>query len=377
MRFEPTVYDPFVNVTTRPTVLSLNRESTQSIEVQQYIIDSPFTNLCHPTVWEERYGNVSPVMKFPSAILRQCWFLAGPTAVGKSELALLLAQQLNGEILSLDSMAIFRRMDIGTAKPDARQQATVRHHLIDLVEPHEEFSTAQYMSAAIRSCEDILQRQKTPIFAGGTGLYLRAVLRGVFEGPAADWDYRHSMTEKARENGPNWLHQQLTLVDPVAAQRLHPNDERRLVRALEIHQITGQPASALQQEEPLPIEERPRHVYWLHPPRAWLADRINRRVDLMFESGFEQEVRDLLASPLPPGRTARQALGYREVIDWLEGRIGTRAEAIELIKTRTRQFAKRQHTWFRNLEECHEIAISGSESPEELCDKIRNHSKSE
>ncbi|HWL07806.1 MAG TPA: tRNA (adenosine(37)-N6)-dimethylallyltransferase MiaA [Planctomicrobium sp.] len=309
-------------------------------------------------------------MRFPVSLLRECWFLAGPTAVGKTALALHLAERVNGEIVSLDSMAIFKRMDIGTAKPNAKQQEQVPHHLIDLVEPHEEFSTAQYLSAARECCEQIVQRRKVPVFVGGTGLYLRALLRGVFEGPAADWDFRNNLMEQAQENGSDWLHQQLQQVDPVTAQRLHPNDERRLIRAIEIHHLTGQPASVLHQEYPLPLNERPTQVVWLHPPRDWLSDRINRRVDQMLEEGLEQEVRDLLASPIPPGRTARQALGYREMIDHLEGRIETLEETRTLIQTRTRQFAKRQHTWFRNLEECREVCITGTETTEELCAQV-------
>ncbi|SFH61873.1 tRNA (adenosine(37)-N6)-dimethylallyltransferase MiaA [Planctomicrobium piriforme] len=309
-------------------------------------------------------------MKFPLELLQRCWFLAGPTAVGKSELSLQLAEQLGGEILSLDSMAIFRGMDIGTAKPAARQQQRVPHHLIDLVEPHEEFSTAQFLVAAEQACREICERGRVPIFVGGTGLYLRAVLRGVFEGPPADWKFRDELTAQAAGQSPDWLHEKLRQIDPATADRLHPNDSRRLVRALEIVHLTGQLPSVLQQEHPLPVEQRPRHIYWLHPPRAWLADRINRRVDAMFELGLEEEVRSLLDRQHPPGRTARQALGYREMIDYLEDRLPSLDETRQLIQTRTRQFAKRQHTWFRNLEECREVAIEGTESVDELCDRL-------
>jgi len=316
-------------------------------------------------------------MKFSTSLLRQCWFLAGPTAVGKSELALHLAAHLNAEILSLDSMAIFRGMDIGTAKPDSRQQQMVPHHLIDLIQPDDEFSTAQYLQAAMACCDELLSRGKTPLFVGGTGLYLRALLRGVFEGPPADWKFRTQLSEQAARHGTGWLHRQLQEIDPVSAARLHPNDERRLIRSLEIAHLTGQPASTLQQEIPLPVEERTEHVYWLHPPRDWLADRIDRRVDQMFELGFEQEVRTLLKSAHPPGRTARQALGYRELIEWIEAgpqdaEFRGLEPVTEQIKTHTRQFAKRQETWFRNLEECREVAIDGTETPEELCGRILN-----
>jgi tRNA dimethylallyltransferase len=309
-------------------------------------------------------------MKFPLEVLQQCWFLAGPTATGKSALSIHLAERLNGEILSMDSMAVYRGMDIGTAKPDRVQQKQVPHHLIDLIDPHEEFSTAEYLPRALNACEDILNRGRTPIFVGGTGLYLRALLRGVFEGPPADWDYRQRIDMEALQQKPGWLHDQLHRVDPVSAARLHRNDARRLVRALEIHHITGQPASALQQEHALPEEVRPRHVFWLHPPRVWLADRIDQRVEAMFAQGLEQEVRGLLASASPPGRSARQALGYRETIEWVEGRLPSLEATISLIQAGTRQFAKRQHTWFRNLEECREIMITGDESPEDLSSSL-------
>lgn len=309
-------------------------------------------------------------MKFPLELLQRCWFLAGPTAVGKSALSLALARELNGEILSLDSMAIYRHMDIGTAKPDASQQQQVPHHLIDLIFADEEFSTSRYLEEALKASEAIVSRGKTPIFVGGTGLYLRAILRGVFEGPAADWDYRHQLESTAAEQPADWLLSQLQAVDPVTAARFHANDTRRLIRALEIHHLTGIPASQLQQEHPLSEEDRPKNVYWLHPPRDWIRHRIDKRVVQMFEQGLESEVRDLLNSAHPPGRTASQALGYRETIDWIEGRLGSEAETIELIQTRTRQFAKRQHTWFRNLVECHDVLITESETEQTLIEKF-------
>jgi tRNA dimethylallyltransferase len=303
-------------------------------------------------------------MKLPRELLQQCWFLVGPTAVGKSELALRVAERHDAEILSLDSMAIYRGMDVGTAKPTPEQQARVPHHLIDLAEPHEEFSTARYLQQAEAACLNVLERGRRPLFVGGTGLYLRAVLRGVFEGPAADWEFRRELEAEAAQRPAGWLHAELQAVDLESARRLHPHDTRRLVRALEIHHVTGTPASRLQREQPLPEEQRPRHVYWLHPERAWLYARIDRRVERMFEAGLEEEVRRLHQLSPPIGRTAKQALGYREVIDWLEGRIETREETVELIQTRTRQFAKRQYTWFRNLDECREVPFAAESSTE-------------
>lgn len=299
-------------------------------------------------------------MKFPLPLLQSCWIIAGPTASGKSALGIALAERIGGEVVSLDSMAIFREMDIGTAKPTLAEQQNIPHHLIDIVDPHEDFSTAQYLNCAIEVAQQIVERGHVPIFVGGTGLYLRAMLRGVFEGPPADWAYRQQLTEAASTQESDWLHRQLLQVDPVSAARLHPHDTRRLVRALEIQHITGEPASRLQQETPLPPEERPQHVYWLHPDRDWLYARINQRVDEMLQQGFEEEVCTLQRRQPPLSRTARQALGYRELLDWMDGNIPDRETAIELIKTRTRQFAKRQHTWFRNLVECQEIPLTST-----------------
>lgn len=296
--------------------------------------------------------------------------LARVAKVGKTATGLALAQRIDAEILSLDSMAIYRGMDIGTAKPSAAEQTQVPHHLIDIVDPWEEYSTAEYLHAAEATCRELAARGKVPLFVGGTGLYLRAILRGVFEGPSADWEFRHRLMREAAAPGADSLHERLRQVDPESAARLHPNDERRLVRALEIHHLTGRPASALQQQTPRPLDERPAHVYWLEPPRAWLHDRINQRVDVMLEQGLIEEVERLLSVDPPLGRTARQGLGYKEVIDFLEGRIPSCEELADTIKTRTRQFAKRQHTWFRNLEECRAIAITGEESPEDIAEML-------
>lgn len=310
-------------------------------------------------------------MKFPVEILNQCWFIAGPTASGKSALGLQLAQEIGGEIISLDSMAIYRQMDIGTAKPSPDEMKIVPHHLIDIIEPHEDYSTAQYLTASLEACQAILNRGNIPIFVGGTGLYLRAILRGVFEGPPADWDYRRKLQDEARLENANWLHSQLHQVDAASAARLHPNDQRRLIRALEIHYLTGTPASVLQAEKPLPEGERPRNVYWLEPERDWLYRRINDRVDLMINRGLEREVRELLTGIPPIGRTARQGLGYREMIDWIEGRLPSLTDTVTLIQTRTRQFAKRQHTWFRNLVECNAIHLPPEHSQDKAMEVLR------
>ena len=317
-------------------------------------------------------------MRFAPDLLRRCWFLAGPTACGKSDVALELAERLLAErglaieIVSLDSMTLYRRMNIGTAKPTAEECLRVPHHLFDILEPSQEFSVAEYLVEAERVCREIIAHGSTPLFVGGTGLYLRSLLRGVFEGPAANEELRKRLESEVALDGVDALHRRLQQLDPNTAERLHPNDLRRVVRALEVIELTGQTMSAQHREEPLPLDQRPANVVWLSPPRDWLYRRINQRVEAMLDAGWLDEVRSLLAEPQPLSDTASQALGYKELIEHLRGERSL-AETIELIQTRTRQFAKRQHTWFRNLEECRSLPITGDESPAEVTAIVVGH----
>ena len=308
-------------------------------------------------------------MHLPLEILQRSWILAGPTAVGKSAVALNLAERLGAEIVALDSMTVYRGMDIGTAKPSREDQARVPHHLLDVIDPHEEYSLAEYLRAAAVACEGIVSRGHIPLFVGGTGLYLRGLLRGLFEGPAADWGIRQELEELEKTRGVGTLHQRLHSVDPDSAAWLHPNDLRRIIRALEVFRITGEPLSVLQQQATLPPEQRPTHVYWLEAPRDWLHERINLRVEVMFSAGLVDEVRGLLAAPQGLGRSARQGLGYKEVLDHLDGLLNLPA-TVETLQIRTRQFAKRQHTWFRNLPECAAWPIHGDESPLQIAELL-------
>ena len=310
-------------------------------------------------------------MRFAPELLHCCWFLAGPTACGKSDIALELAERLRTErgltieIVSLDSMTLYRRMNIGTAKPSDEERRRVPHHLFDVLEPSQDFSVAEYLVAAEQVCREIVTRGGTPLFVGGTGLYLRSLLRGIFEGPPANDKLRQRLESEAARDGADALHRRLQQLDPHTAERLHPNDLRRVMRAIEVLELTGQPLSAQHREEPLPLDQRPANVMWLSPPRDWLYNRINRRVEAMLAAGWLDEVRSLLAEPQPLSQTASQALGYKELIEHLRGE-RTLAETVELIQTRTRQFAKRQHTWFRNLEECRPLPLTGAESPPEI-----------
>ncbi|MFT4558145.1 MAG: tRNA dimethylallyltransferase [Planctomycetaceae bacterium] len=319
--------------------------------------------------------------QFSVELLRQCIFLAGPTAVGKTDATMELVSRIPKiEIVSLDSMCIYRRMDIGTAKPSRELQQHIPHHLLDIRDPHEEFSVAEYVEAARSACQEIAARGGVPLFSGGTGLYLRAVLRGVFEGPPADWEIRNRLQAQADEAAERddhfWLMRQLERVDPDAAMRLHPNDQRRIIRAIEVFELTGSTLSSQQKQHPLAEDQRPPHVYWLSPDRDWLHDRINQRVTTMFEAGLVDEVRELMKCDSPIGKTASQGLGYKEVIDGLAGdsdhelTTEDRDAIVELIQTRTRQFAKRQHTWYRNLEECVEVQVASDDSPIQVGDRL-------
>jgi tRNA dimethylallyltransferase len=294
-------------------------------------------------------------MSFPPVDAR-CWFLTGATASGKSALALALAERLAAEILSLDSMAVYRGMDIGTAKPTAEDRRRVPHHLVDLVDPSEEFSIADYVAAAHRAVANVLSRNKTVLFVGGTPLYLKALLRGLFVGPVADWDFRRRMEQIIESEGEQALHARLAAVDPNAAEKLHPNNRRRVIRALEVFDQTGTPLSALQQEfdKARPAEQC--RCFALDRPREELVARIAARVDAMFTAGLVDETRQLLAAHGSLSRTAGQAVGYREVIEHLLGQRDL-PETVDLVKLRTRQFAKRQMTWFRSLSECRTIAL--------------------
>ena len=214
------------------------------------------------------------LMEKNSDLLRHCWFLAGPTAGGKTATALALAEFLDAEIVSMDSMAVYRRMDIGTAKPTREERSQVPHHLIDIVDPHEEFSVSDYVQQASQVAGEIAGRSRTPLFVGGTGLYLRSMLRGVFEGPDADWELRRSLERQADEKGNDWLLEELRKVDAPTAACLHPNDVRRVIRAIEVFNVTGQPLSIQHDHKPLPKEEQPAAVFWIHPPPSWLNFHI-------------------------------------------------------------------------------------------------------
>ena len=301
--------------------------------------------------------------------LNDCWFLTGATASGKTTVGMELAEALHAEVVSLDSMAVYRGMDIGTAKPCREQQDRVPHHLLDLVEPSESFSLAQYLETAHQVVQDIQSRGRQPMFVGGTPLYLKSLLRGVCEGPPADPDFRQQVEAEVKRVGMEALRQRLAQVDPLSAAKLHPNDMRRMIRALEVYKLTGTPMSHYQ----LQFEETSRSVckrlFILSWPRTDLHNRINARVDAMFDAGLVEEVRGLLEDHGEFSDTAIQGVGYREVIRHLQGEFDL-SEAIKLTQARTRQFARRQETWFRGLNEGQWISCDSASDNKSVAQRI-------
>ncbi|MCY4569308.1 MAG: tRNA (adenosine(37)-N6)-dimethylallyltransferase MiaA [Candidatus Poribacteria bacterium] len=272
--------------------------------------------------------------------------LLGPTAVGKTEIAIQLAQRLNAEIVSVDSRQIYRQMDIGTAKPTAEEQRAARHHLIDCVDISEAFSVADYQSLVDVAITDIQNRGKRVLLVGGAGLYFRVIVDGLFEGPGADPSLRKRLETEAAQLGVDALHKQLQTCDPESADRIHPNNLVRVIRALEVYELTGTPMSELQQQWQPEKQRYPFIAFGLTMPRALLYRRIEQRVDVMLANGLIAEVELLLAAGYARDSVALQSFGYRELIAYLDGDC-TYLEAISQLKQNTRRFAKRQLTWFR------------------------------
>jgi tRNA dimethylallyltransferase len=299
--------------------------------------------------------------------------LTGPTACGKSALALELAERIGGEIVAMDSMTVYRGMDIGTAKPSAADRARVPHHLLDAFDPWESATVAWWLAAVDAACADISKRGKVAIFVGGTPFYLKSLLHGLFPGPPADAELRKKLESEAERDGKDQLHARLAAVDAKTAARLHPNDVRRVVRALEVFELTGKPISSWQttwdtaafagdapSAAPAPIP-----AVVLELPRDELYRRIDSRVKSMLDAGWLDEVRRLRALPKPLSREAGQALGYRELFDHLDGRAGWE-ETTTLIHTHTRQFAKRQLTWFRHLRQCKPVPADSADAADQV-----------
>jgi tRNA dimethylallyltransferase len=289
--------------------------------------------------------------------MQDVFILTGPTGSGKSELGLTLAERLGAEIVAMDSMTLYRGMDIGTAKPAAADRRRVPHHLVDVLEPWESASVAWWLGRALERCQDIQGRGHRVLFVGGTPLYLKALLRGLFDGPPANAEIRRRLETEAAVLGKQALHDRLAQLDGQTAARLHPNDQRRVIRALEVFETTGRPISDFQQQWSRQIDsaDSSARCLWLDLPRSELYARINARVQRMIDGGLVDEVRVLRKLRQPLSKEASQALGYKELFAYLDGQT-TLEQAIQCIQTRTRNFAKRQITWLRHLPECRPVS---------------------
>jgi len=288
-----------------------------------------------------------------------------------------LAKDLGAEIISIDSMKVYRRMNIGTAKPPKEARAQVRHHLIDIIEPSDSFSVRSFLDNALEAIRQIRSRNKPVVAVGGTALYIKALLYGLFEGPAADKQMRAELRARAETQGLDQLYRQLTQVDPEAAVRIHQNDARRIIRALEVYELTGRPISSFQKQWDVPATSHERRatsddwtIIGLRRDKAEENKRINARVKRMIAAGLVDEVKSLLGEEKPLSPQARCAIGYAEIIDHLSGKT-TLEDAIELIKKNSRRLAKSQRTWFKTFRNVHWLDIGPEESDEKILDLVR------
>lgn len=293
----------------------------------------------------------------------------GCTASGKSEAASCLAQRLGAEIVVGDSMKVYRRMDVGTAKPSLAHQSKVRYHLIDVAEPSESFSAKRYAELADKAIADIVSRGKRVIVAGGTALYLKALVEGLFEGPSADEEFRRQFRERAQRDGLAAMHAELARIDPPTARQVHPNDMRRVERAMEVFTLTGTPISVLRTQWGSTRPDYEVHYVGIRRPNDLASIRINSRVVRMVENGLVNEVRALLAEPKPLSMQARQAVGYAEIIAHLNSQMSLE-DATEQIKINSRHLAKSQRTWFRQFRPAQWFDVEPDESAEALCERI-------
>jgi tRNA dimethylallyltransferase len=271
--------------------------------------------------------------------------IAGPTGIGKTGFAVRAANRFDGEIIGADSMQIYRYMDIGTAKPDKEEQALARHHLINVADPDEPFDAAAYIREADRAIRDITARGKTPIVAGGTGLYIRALVHGLYGGRAPDPDVMEELEAKLAARGPEWLHEKLAQIDPQLAETIHPNDTFRVKRALEVFESTGTVKSDFLKNHNFEDQRYECIKIGLGMDRNLLYERINRRVDEMIAYGLTDEVKKLLEMGYSGKLKSMQSIGYRHIVEYLEGKTDFE-EAVRTLKRDTRRFAKRQFTWF-------------------------------
>ncbi len=280
--------------------------------------------------------------------------IAGPTATGKSSLALSLAQKWNMEIISVDALQVYKYLDIGTAKPTVAEQRLVPHHMIDIISPDENYNAGRYEKDAGQAIETVFQKGKIPLLVGGTGLYLKSVLYGFFAGTEINPESREKLKEEAKEN-ELFLYESLKKIDPETAKRLHPHDHVRLIRALEVYYQTGVPISVYQQNHLFKKIKYQAKIFCLNRERTDLYNRIEARVDKMIQKGLVEEIEDLLEQ-YPENTPAFKGLGYKQMIPALRGEYSV-DEAVRLLKRDTRHYAKRQLTWFRGIQNIHWINL--------------------
>jgi tRNA dimethylallyltransferase len=289
--------------------------------------------------------------------------ILGVTASGKGKLAFALAKSLGAEIISIDSMKVYRRMDIGTAKPPKENRDQIPYHLIDVVEPSDSFSVARFLELAQAAIDCLKKRNKPVVAVGGTALYIKSLLYGLFEGPDADEQIREELKAQAQAEGLDKLYEQLKTIDPATAAKISANDPRRIIRALEVYKLTGKPISAFQQQWDANASQD-WIIIGLQREKTEESKRINARVKKMIDAGLVDEVKRLLAEPKPLSRQARSAIGYAEIINHLSGQI-TLDDTTELIKKNTRKLAKAQRTWFKTFKNVHSLDLAPDETPDQ------------
>jgi tRNA dimethylallyltransferase len=294
-------------------------------------------------------------------------FIVGPTAIGKTDLALRLAKKLNAEIISCDSMQIYKGMDILTSKPALETRKKIPHHLIDIISPDREYNVSKYRTQALRSINSIVKKGKLPLFVGGSGLYMSVVIDGIFKAKTEKLLVRQRLYKEAQSYGSPHIYERLKKVDPKAAAKIHPNDTKRIVRALEVFEVTGKPISQLQDERVGLDDKYDIRIFCLTMARDELNKRIDQRVERMFKEGLVNEVRKLLKLKL--SETARFAIGINEIKGFLDGLYDLQ-KAKELMKRNTRLYAKRQLTWFRKDKRIIWIDITGEEKPLKSTEKL-------
>jgi tRNA dimethylallyltransferase len=283
---------------------------------------------------------LSAVSEKPKVIV-----ICGPTGIGKTSVGIELAEKFGGEIVSADSMQIYRYMDIGTAKPTVEEKGRIPHHMIDIVDPDEDYDAVQFSKQARAVIADLDSRDRLPFVVGGTGFYIKALLHGIFQSKPVDPQIRNRLKQEAEENGSGFLFERLKKIDPAAADRLHPNDSYRIIRALETIESTGRSISDHHQEHGFPDDPYTVLKICLQMDRPQLYDRIDKRVDMMIEAGFVDEVKKLLEMGYAADLKSMQSIGYRHVVEFLEERL-LWDECVRTLKRDTRRFAKRQFTWF-------------------------------